>query len=145
MKRTGVYCWVRSRRNSIVFDFTVGKVRNTSKGAKWKFKCLVGVTYLPLPVFLKEIATVPVDKKLNQYEMEHYGVKKIVKFCSQKLFISSLLYLYTPREWLGTAKLFMGVARNDVTVNNKGESTCNNTKQLLEASSLVTMLIQNLP
>ena len=100
------------------------------------------MTYLPLPVFLKEIATVPTDKKLNQYEMEHYGVEKIVKFCSQKL---SLLYLYIPREWLGTAKLFMGVARNDVTVNNKGGATCNNTKQLLEASSLVAMLIQNLP
>ena len=96
MKRTGVYCWVRSRRNSIVFDFTVGKVRNTTKGAKWKFKCLVVVTYLPLPVFLKEIATVPTDKKLNQYEMEHYGVEKIVKFCSQKLFIQ-VYCIYIPQ------------------------------------------------
>ena len=81
--------------------------------------------------------------------MEHYGVKKIVKFCSQKLFISKFIVLIypkgvanNPREWLGTAKLFMGVARNYVTVNNKYGATCNNPKQLLKASS---MLIQNLP
>ena len=38
---------------------------------------------------------------------------------------------YTPREGLGTVKLFVGVAGKDVTVNNKGGATCNNTKQLL--------------
>ena len=36
-----------------------------------------------------------------------------------------------PRERLGTAKLFMVVARNDVTVNITGGATCNNSKQSL--------------
>ena len=86
-----MYCWVQSRRrNPIVFDFTVGKVRNTVKGAKWKFKCLVGVTYLPLPAFLKEIATIPTDKELNQYEMEHYGVEKIL--LAKTLYIKFIVY-----------------------------------------------------
>ena len=48
------------------------------------------MTYLPLPAFLKEIATIPTDKELNQYEMEHYGVEKILL---AKLLISSLLYI----------------------------------------------------
>ena len=49
------------------------------------------------------------------------------------------------RERLGAAKLFVGVTRNDVTVNNKGGATCSSTKQILKASSLVTKLIQILP
>ena len=44
--------------------------------------------------------------------------KTIMKFCSRKFRISRLLQLYTSREGLGTAKLFVGVSRNDVTVNN---------------------------
>ena len=48
------------------------------------------MTYLPLPAFLKEIATIPTDKELNQYEMEHYDVEKILL---AKLLISSLLYI----------------------------------------------------
>ena len=39
-----------------------------------------------------------------------------------------LLHCYTPREELGTAKLFVGMTRNDVTVNIKGGATCNNNK-----------------
>ena len=42
-------------------------------------------------------------------------------------------------ERLGTAKLFVGVAGNDVIVNNKGGATC---KLLLQAFSLVTTLIK---
>ena len=38
----------------------------TAKGAKWKFKCLVGVAYLPVSVLWKEISTISMDKKLNQ-------------------------------------------------------------------------------
>ena len=38
----------------------------------------------------------------------------------------------------GTAKLFIGVAGNDVTANIKGGATRNNSKQLLQASSLFT-------
>ena len=50
---------------------------------KWKFKCLVGVAYLPVPAFWKEISTILMDKKkLN--ETECYGVETIVKFCSKK-------------------------------------------------------------
>ena len=37
----------------------------------------------------------------------------------------------------------MGVARNDVTVNNKGGPTCNNGQQLLQASSLVIYILPN--
>ena len=43
------------------------------------------------------------------------------------------------------AILFMGVARNDIIVNIKGGATCNNSKQLLQVSSLVVKLIQILP
>ena len=57
--------------------------------------------------------------------MERNGIEAIRKFCSQNFFISSLLYQYTPREGLGTVKLFMGVAGNDI----KGGATCNNSKQ----------------
>ena len=59
-KRTGVYCWFRSRRNPIVFDFTAGKVRSLipTEGAKWKFKCLVGVAFLPVLTLWKAISTI---------------------------------------------------------------------------------------
>ena len=50
-----------------------------------------------------------------------------------------------PKGGLGTAKLFVGVAGNGVTVNNKGGTTCINTKQLLKGSSLVIKSIQSLP
>ena len=50
----------------IIFDFTVGKVWLTTKGAKWKFKCLVGVAYLPVPALWIEISTIPTNKKLSQ-------------------------------------------------------------------------------
>ena len=44
-----------------------------------------------------------------------------------KLRVSRLLHRYTPGEGLGTAKSFVDVAYNYVTVNNKGGATCNNT------------------
>ena len=49
-KVTGVYYWVRLRRNPFVFDLTIAKklVAYTAKGAKWKFKCLVHMAYLPV-------------------------------------------------------------------------------------------------
>ena len=50
------------------------------------------------------------------------------------------LYWYTPREGLDTAKLSIGVARNDVTKYIKGGVTCNNSKQWLQTSSLVIKL-----
>ena len=67
-KRTGVHFLVRSRRNPIVFDFTVrGKCSYlTAKGVKWKLKCPVGMAYLPVPALWKEILTIPMDKKLGQ-------------------------------------------------------------------------------
>ena len=70
-------------------------------------------------------------------EIERNGAETIVKYCSRKFCMSHLLHWYTLREGLGTAKLFVGVTGNNVTVNNKGGATCNNTKQLLQASSLV--------
>ena len=45
--------------------------------------------------------------------------------------------LIYPREGLATARLFVDMVSNYVTVNNKGGATCSNTKQLLQASSLV--------
>jgi len=57
-----------------------------------------------------------------------------MKFCLHKFHISRLLQWTTPREGLGTAKLFVDVAGNDVTVNNKGGATYNNNKQSLKAS-----------
>ena len=60
--------------------------------------------------------------------------KTIMKFCLHKFHISRLLQWTTPREGLGTAKLFVGVVGNDVTVNNKGGATYNNNKQSLKAS-----------
>ena len=42
-------------------------------------------------------------------------------------------------EALGTSKIFMG---NEVTVYNKGGATCNNSKQLLQTSSLVINMIK---
>ena len=49
-------------------------------------------------------------QKVEPDEVERIGAETIVKFCSQKVLISSLLYWYTPREELGKAKLFVGVA-----------------------------------
>ena len=43
-----------SRRNPVIFDFTMGKVcsrlaaKLTTKRAKWRFKCPVAVAYLPV-------------------------------------------------------------------------------------------------
>ena len=68
-----------------------------------------------------------------------------MKFCSREFCIPHLLQWHTPWEGLGTAKLFVGVAVNGITVNNKGGTTCINTKQLLKSSSLVIKLIQSLP
>ena len=48
--------------------------------------------------------------------------------------IPHITFRYTPREELGAAKLFVGMAVNDVTVNNKGGATYNNTIQLLKTS-----------
>ena len=77
--------------------------------------------------------------------MEGIGAKTIVKFCLREFRISRLLQRHTPREGLGTAKLFVGMAGNVVTVNNKGWTTCINTKQLLQGSSFIIKLIQSLP
>ena len=49
-----------------------------------------------------------------------------MKFSSRKFRILCLLHCYAPREELGTAKLFVGVTRND-----KGGATCNNNMKLL--------------
>ena len=61
--RTGVYCWVQSRRNPIVFDFTIGKVCSLPLKSG---RLNVGVAYLPVPALWKEICTIPMDKKLSQ-------------------------------------------------------------------------------
>ena len=51
-----MYCWVWSRRNPLVLDFTCEKsLWLAAKGAKWKFKCLVGVAHLPVPAHCKVI------------------------------------------------------------------------------------------
>ena len=68
------------------------------------------MAYLPAPVLWKEISTISC-------------------FTAPK-----------GREGLGTAKLSVGRAGNVVTVDNKGGATCNNTKQLPQASSLVIKL-----
>ena len=59
------------------------------------------------------------------------GTETTVKCCSRE-FLISFHVRYTLREGLSTAKVIVGVASNDVTVNNKGGATCNNTKQLLQ-------------
>ena len=51
--------------------------------------------------------------------------KQLWDFACQILHITFIV-LYTSREGLGTAKLFVGVTRNDVTVNSKGGATRNN-------------------
>ena len=55
------------------------------------------------------------------------------------------MHWYTPKEEHGTQKLFMGLARNDITINNKGGAARNNSKEFLQASSLVLMLTPILP
>ena len=72
-------------------------------------KCLVGVAHLPVPALWKKIHY-PHVEKVEPDEVERIGAETIVKCCSQKVLISSLLYWYTPREELGKAKLFVGVA-----------------------------------
>ena len=71
------------------------------------------------------------DKKLSQMKC----VYTIVKFCSHELYISSLLYGYTG---LDAAKLFVGVAGNDVMVNalmaGLHITTVNNYLKLLHLS-----------
>ena len=62
-----------------------------------------------------------------------------MKFYSHKFHISHFIALIYPKRGLGIAKLFVGMASNDETVNNK--ATCNNIKQVLQASSLVIKLI----
>ena len=52
-----------------------------------------------------------------------------------------ILYRYTLREGLGTAKLFVGMTWNNITVKIKGGATRNNSKQLLQASSLVVYVL----
>ena len=74
--------------------------------------------------------------------MEDYGVEKILLAKSSHVKFIALIY---PRKGPGTAKLFVGVAGNDVKTNIKGGATCNNSKQLVKASSLVMKLIQILP
>ena len=61
------------------------------------------------------------------------SAETVVKFCSCKFHRSHLLYRYTLREGLGTAKLLMDVARIDIIVNIKGGATCSNSKQLLSS------------
>ena len=53
-------------------------------------------------------------------------LSSIVEYCWHKFHISRLLHCDTPREGFGAAKLFVGMARDDVTVNNKGGAACNN-------------------
>ena len=96
------------------------------------------IAYLPVPALWKEILSITADKKLRQMSN---GVETIEKFCSRKFHISSLLHIYTPREGLDAAKLFMGVAGNDVRVDIKVGLHIT-IKQLLQGSSLVVKLIQ---
>ena len=77
-----MYCWVRSRRNSTVFDFTVGKVhslllkvQSASLNAKWAYSPV-------LTVLWKEISTIPTDKKLNYNVL--VGIETIVKIFVHK-------------------------------------------------------------
>ena len=74
--------------------FIVGKVRSLPLmvRSQWKFKCPVGVAYLPVLVLWNEISTNPTDIKLGQDETERNGVKTNMKFCSQKVLMSRSLY-----------------------------------------------------
>ena len=47
-------------------------------------------------------------------------------------------------EGLRMAKLFVGLTENDVKIKHEGQSYTYNSKHLLEASSLVLKLLQNL-
>ena len=98
---------------------------------KWKLKCPVVVTYLPVPALWKEIRY---DSSMNKKLIKHNGIETVVKFAHKK----SSYEVYctdTPREeGLGTAKLFMGMVTNDVTVSVKGGAICNNYFKLLHLS-----------
>ena len=78
-------------------------------------------------------------------EIECLDARTIMNFTRAN--VANYVYCneYTLREGLGAAKLFVGVSRNYVTVNNKGGATCISTKQIPKASSLVIKLIQILP
>ena len=58
-----------------------------------------------------------------------YWCKAHEIFLAQIPHIVFIELLY-PREEFGTAKVFVGVTENDVTVNNKGGATCNNNKKI---------------
>ena len=75
--------------------------------------------------------------------MECIGAKNTPEILPAQIPHIAFIALIYPEG--GTAKLFVGVAENDVTVNIKGGAPCNNTKQLAQASSLVIILIQFLP
>ena len=51
-KRTGVYCWVWSRRNLIVFNFTMEKFCSLLLNVR-SVRCSGCVGYLPVPIFGK--------------------------------------------------------------------------------------------
>ena len=67
--------------------------------------------------------------KVGANEIERIGAKTIVIFSSRKFRMSCLLYCFTLKEELRTAKQFVGGTRNDVTVNNKSGATCNHNKK----------------
>ena len=65
------------------------------------------------------------------YEIECNGAETIMKFaCTNSVFHTFFNFvLIYPEGGLDTAKLFMGVTRNDTRGNIKGGATCNNGKQ----------------
>ena len=58
--------------------------------------------------------------------------------------ITFIALIYPIKRGLGTAKLFVGVARNDVMLNTEGGANVTTVKKLLQAFSLVIKLFQTL-
>ena len=143
-KRPGVYYWVWSRSNPTIIDFTMGKVCSLPlKLQRWSLNVRWVWHICQFQHFGTEILTIPMDKKLGQLKWSVMVQRQSWNF----VLTNSIHHIYctnTSQERV-LAKLFMGVARNDVTVNIEGGATCNNSKQLLQASSLVVNVIQILP
>ena len=77
------------------------------------------MAYLLVPVLWKEIFS-----QMSQMKENVMMLKQSSKICDSACGINCTdMQLYT-------ANLFMGVAGNYVTVNNKSRATCNNSKQL---------------
>ena len=91
------------------------------------------------------ILTNPMNIKLGQVK-QNVMVQK--QSCSCKFGLSCLLYWYALREELGTDKLFVCMARNDVTVNNEdgvtGITALNNYFKFLHLLSSWFILRNNI-